>query len=151
MDEFRFHTGSIKSNRVSHRWCSTRSCFDSILVRLKVDNPSVFHVQGIGTFRFHTGSIKSKHLFPVGYGYFRFDSILVRLKDVDSRHVLLPLLGFRFHTGSIKSSHLTSNCIGNLCFDSILVRLKVDLVHGCDADSVCFDSILVRLKARRRL
>ena len=76
--KFRFHTGSIKSNNVT---CDNarRICFDSILVRLKVDPPR-FRYCGLYQFRFHTGSIKSfiprKSLCRSAC----FDSILVRLK-----------------------------------------------------------------------
>ena len=59
--------------------------------------------------------------------YWRFDSILVRLKVKNtSRPSTLPPM-FRFHTGSIKSlpnAGVTHDTDAFLSFDSILVRLK---------------------------
>ncbi len=79
---FRFHTGSIKSSRcMAYR--RHRTCFDSILVRLKVCSTTAN---------------------PTGSGA-SFDSILVRLKDSGNRQYRLRFEEFRFHTGSIKSRH----------------------------------------------
>ena len=66
-DEFRFHTGSIKRQLVLEQQPDAEgNCFDSILVRLKVDT-----------------------LKKLGREGYRFDSILVRLKVY---HVLYPFL-----------------------------------------------------------
>ena len=55
------------------------------------------------TFRFHTGSIKSHSVLKQFMIKGCFDSILVRLKDVQSLSTAGAVPKFRFHTGSIKS------------------------------------------------
>ena len=54
--KFRFHTGSIK-RALAWLFRYTRLCFDSILVRLKVELNLYMSLTAL--FRFHTGSIKS--------------------------------------------------------------------------------------------
>ncbi len=99
---FRFHTGSIKRWNVDRILELSIDRFDSILVRLKVNNKVLF-VNEEGMFRFHTGSIKSH----------------------GERASRVRRLQFRFHTGSIKRIHLDMEVSLPLGFDSILVRLKV--------------------------
>ena len=82
---FRFHTGSIKSFGM----------------------PNVS--EAIPLFRFHTGSIKRLSLLPRVLPFFRFDSILVRLK------------------GCVRCFQY----VANSCFDSILVRLKGSYQELC--------------------
>ena len=83
-EEFRFHTGSIKSQKKEiHEHAICQFCFDSILVRLKE----------------HIGRLSTTAALS-------FDSILVRLKDyADEAWNFQHLPVFRFHTGSIKSLH----------------------------------------------
>ena len=125
--EFRFHTGSIKSQKVY--WWRRR----------------------IYQFRFHTGSIKSRIFHRWRYMHkLSFDSILVRLKVFCIEDAFCREQMFRFHTGSIKRCPLhPSGPSLWMCFDSILVRLKVIRQDWHRAIYQCFDSILVRLKARR--
>ena len=82
--EFRFHTGSIKSDQLMMQSELPIQSFDSILVRLKVSEANrlglVFEL-----FRFHTGSIKRDYETIAFTKYPKF----------------------RFHTGSIKSRHLS--------------------------------------------
>ena len=147
---FRFHTGSIKRTHV-HPTGHKVSCFDSILVRLKV-------------------SCQKNTAQP---SFLRFDSILVRLKVAMCDNLLLSCAGFRFHTGSIKREFGLCCYFNNTefrfhtgsikrvivlyvsyavpsSFDSILVRLKVTVKPSHITCPVCsFDSILVRLKVSR--
>ena len=78
--KFRFHTGSIKSNKERNNEVLFRRCFDSILVRLKEADTDALRV-ALQAFRFHTGSIKSQAgFYKKPKTQRRFDSILVRLK-----------------------------------------------------------------------
>ena len=78
--KFRFHTGSIKRMLHLRRCHLSKACFDSILVRLKVE--TLFEtVKAEETFRFHTGSIK---------------------RQLAGEEVSRLPHQFRFHTGSIK-------------------------------------------------
>ena len=54
-------------------------------------------------FQFHTGSIKSLRVLDSHKHDTRFNSILVRLKDLQGDSILMRNLKFQFHTGSIKS------------------------------------------------
>ena len=121
---FRFHTGSIKRLIQNTAQYLPNTCFDSILVRLKVyclplvlasasfrfhtgsikSHVGIDSTDGTKLFRFHTGSIKSTQK-PVSLwlGVPRFDSILVRLKARFGVHQTQSGVSlFRFHTGSIK-------------------------------------------------
>ena len=122
---FRFHTGSIK-RFVQYLWDRRRQ-----------------------TFRFHTGSIKSPQIPTDNPAYmYRFDSILVRLKEsvfnINAKHTKR----FRFHTGSIKRQMARPKPMSRQRFDSILVRLKAKYRKQMPQLSRCFDSILVRLKVK---
>ena len=82
-----------------------QSCFNSILVRLKVTEDPKSRGIIVELFQFHTGSIKRLE----NIGTFRlieicFNSILVRLKvKVNSEAPLYEdMTEFQFHTGSIK-------------------------------------------------
>ena len=96
---FRFHTGSIKRH-TRRRGLQHNLCFDSILVRLKVDTATL--IVEIAMFRFHTGSIKRS-----GCG----------IQEPSRKR-------FRFHTGSIKRLEAIYEGMYVYSFDSILVRLK---------------------------
>ena len=101
-EQFRFHTGSIKSG---------------------TGTTTNFVPEG---FRFHTGSIKSIFTYKDSAHRVCFDSILVRLKAAFEKTVMPLQDTFRFHTGSIKRK-IADNAVGNnQSFDSILVRLKVN-------------------------
>ena len=96
-----------------------------------------------------------------------FNSILVRLKVIDTPVQFNIRITFQFHTGSIKSLDGDANRSLVKCFNSILVRLKGEQMrilltgnkfqfHTGSIKSVfslgskvyrqCFNSILVRLK-----
>ena len=83
-DAFRFHTGSIKRCRLAQHCWFRLDGFDSILVRLKVED--IAHVV---------------------YTRIRFDSILVRLKAFGWENEF-ACEEFRFHTGSIKRQAATT-------------------------------------------
>ena len=100
-------------------------CFDSKLVRLKVEYKICCAYVSLVEFRFQTGSIKSSQftaLYPDAYQ------------------------GFRFQTGSIKSKTVNPLRITFNGFDSKLVRLKVRLWKCFRLWLARFDSKLVRLK-----
>ena len=124
----------------------------------------------ITKFQFHTGSIKRRNPIYFLPNIKSFNSILVRLKALDtgsekqaanrfqfhtgsiksiSLNVYdLPLFQFQFHTGSIKSllPLRTMRKMQMPCFNSILVRLKVPSGEKVTIYENGFNSILVRLK-----
>ena len=98
-------------------------------------------------FQFHTGSIKSAQLSKyVPEPFRRFNSILVRLKEVGGPMCSSDWDTFQFHTGSIKSSRLADLEQMMHSFNSILVRLKGRIRMERCMGNTCFNSILVRLK-----
>ena len=84
--------------------------FNSILVRLKVDNA----------------------VLPSQERDIGFNSILVRLKvaELTPEGYSVPC-GFQFHTGSIKSLEYYASRRWKIGFNSILVRLKGDGIYLC--------------------
>ena len=118
---FQFHTGSIK-RRLRAFHVSRFTCFNSILVRLKVP------IDVVG-----------------GLTFERFNSILVRLKV--GGYFSTPFqITFQFHTGSIKSVFHAGIADFEDGFNSILVRLKVSKKRVRGGIFKRFNSILVRLK-----
>ena len=99
---FQFHTGSIKSIPIQSVFPLHR-CFNSILVRLKVNISTQLRLMDL----------------------ISFNSILVRLKV--SSFVLSETIStvFQFHTGSIKREQICKRDNKETSFNSILVRLKV--------------------------
>ena len=119
---FQFHTGSIKRSEIFRRALDFYG-FNSILVRLKVE-PAEGHVP-VALFQFHTGSIKRVAVLLLLHRCrLRFNSILVRLKEIDLPSDITVLSMFQFHTGSIKSWPLYRIILFDQRFNSILVRLK---------------------------
>ncbi len=99
---FQFHTGSIKSNDI-YVYRQIYKTFQFHTGSIKSENWA-----GLGTFlwgfQFHTGSIKSYLDRRTGDVIMQgFNSILVRLKELNSQTKFLTGTKFQFHTGSIKS------------------------------------------------
>ena len=107
---FLFHTGSIKRNLFEY--CSFSVRFQ---------------------FRFHTGSIKrSCYRGKCREVCHRFDSILVRLKELIDEQPETFYQQFLFHTGPIKRQEQLEESVAFMRFYSILVRLKVGLPNDSD-------------------
>ena len=99
---FRFQTGSIKRDAFQVDFFETDACFDSKLVRLKVEPISLNKKGETEAFRFQTGSIKSIRVisFKPYTRWFRFQT--GSIKSGSRYSDLHPAIVFRFQTGSIK-------------------------------------------------
>ena len=97
-------------------------------------------------FQFHSGTVKRPSREHDAFLKRRFNSILVRLKDIERLQKLWDEW-FQFHSGTVK--RIISRCTAPVpvfSFNSILVRLKAGRSTAKYKTSRCFNSILVRLK-----
>ena len=76
----------------------------------------------------------------------RFNSIVVRLKDMTKERIQGHARMFQFHSGSIKSKRTYTHALGKLRFNSIVVRLKEQQHLARPRPRPSFNSIVVRLK-----
>ena len=86
LGEFRFQTGSIKRDRKVFEIAAI-NCFDSKMVRLKVQKNLCGEADGWKSFDSKMVRLKAKFRVRRAVKFERFDSKMVRLKDV-SRKIL---------------------------------------------------------------
>ncbi len=121
------------------------SCFNSIMVRLKV---SVLNIRSLCVilFQFHNGTIKRHILHWLWQRFCCFNSIMVRLKDSCKPRDKNVVPMFQFHNGTIKSEPLTFHPFGFFKFqfhNGTIKSLSPWFLNGYVS---CFNSIMVRLK-----
>ena len=75
-----------------------------------------------------------------------FNSIVVRLKEIDFNALLNAYQGFNSIVVRLKEEYIVPATLNHTCFNSIVVRLKVNKKNFARHLIAGFNSIVVRLK-----
>ena len=167
--KFQFQTGAIKRQTADLEKMTTKSCFNSKLVRLKGRayqparrNRLSFNsklvrlkvragfVSCVSFSCFNSKLVRLKEHYPTQTKHPKngFNSKLVRLKVAGVPSRMQPNRTFQFQTGAIKrTARFFDKNMHYPRFNSKLVRLKVsDVFDDLSVSDACFNSKLVRLK-----